>query len=426
MSTRSSVVALFFLIAPAFLFSSMVFAQDATELQRQIDEHSAKIKALETEIAQFQKELDATAKDRQTLQSTIKQLDISRSKLSATINLTQNKIDSTDLQIKQLGEQITDKEARIDQNSTAVASSLRELNQIDDASLMEKLLGAEKLSEIWNQVENIATFQGAVQEHIEALTKLKTDLEGSKKLSEQKKRELVALRTDLSNQKKALDANRADKNRLLAETKNKESEYQKLIAQKQALKSQFESQLFSIESKLKRTIDPGSLPRYGSGVLSWPLDKVRITQYFGNTPFSTANPQVYGGKGHNGIDIAASPGTPIKAALSGTVVGTGDTDLTCPNASYGRWVLIRHNNGLTTLYAHLSYITAQSGQSVSTGQVIGYSGNTGYSTGPHLHFTLYATQGVTVSTLASVSCKGKVYTLPISSLEGYLNPLSYL
>jgi len=429
MIRRLSITATFlsFLLAVLLLlFTPVVFAQTASELKTQIEEHNAKIKDLEAEIAQFQKQLDATSKERQSLQTTIKELDISRSKITASINLTQRKIDNTDLQIKELGLEIFDKETRIERNNEAVAVTLREMSQIEDGSLMEKVLGAEKLSDLWDQVENISSFQGAVQDHVVELGKLKTDLETNKKLTEQKKRELVSLRTDLSNQKKALDANRADKNRLLAETKNKESEYQKLIAQKNALKAQFESELFNIESKLKRTIDPTSLPRYGSGVLSWPVDKVRVTQYFGNTPFATANPQLYGGKGHNGIDIAASPGTPIRAALTGTVVGTGDTDLTCPNASYGRWVLIRHDNGLTTLYAHLSYITAVSGQSVATGQVVGYSGNTGYSTGPHLHFTVYATQGVSVSTLASVSCRGKVYTLPIAPLEGYLNPLSYL
>ena len=86
------------------------------------------------------------------------------------------------------------------------------------------------------------------------------------------------------------------------------------------------------------------------------------------------------------ISFGASIGTPIKAALSGTVLGTGNTDSIKGCYSFGKWVMVKHNNGLNTMYAHLSQISVSSGQSVSTGQVLGYSGETGYATGPHLHF----------------------------------------
>src|SRR5205814_429469 len=104
------------------------------------------------------------------------------------------------------------------------------------------------------------------------------------------------------------------------------------------------------------------------------VDSVRITQNFGNTSFATQNPQIYNGHGHNGIDLAASPGTKLKSAATGVVLGTGNTDLTCSGASYGKWVLIKHTNGLATLYAHLSVISVSTGDSVARGQAIGYSG----------------------------------------------------
>jgi murein DD-endopeptidase MepM/ murein hydrolase activator NlpD len=153
---------------------------------------------------------------------------------------------------------------------------------------------------------------------------------------------------------------------------------------------------------------------------------VRITQYFGNTPFSTANPQIYNGHGHSGVDLAASPGTPIKAARGGTILGTGNTDVTCPGASYGKWVFIKHDDGLSTLYAHLSTFAVSKGQTVTRGQVIGYSGTTGYATGPHLHFAVFASSGSEIASFASKSCAGKTYTMPVGDLSAYLNPLSYL
>ncbi|WP_139651244.1 murein hydrolase activator EnvC family protein [Raoultibacter phocaeensis] len=86
------------------------------------------------------------------------------------------------------------------------------------------------------------------------------------------------------------------------------------------------------------------------------------------------------GEYHNGIDLGASEGTPIVAAASGTVSYVGDY------GSGGKAVKINHGSGLVTIYMHMSSQAASIGQQVSAGDVIGYVGSTGYSTGPHLHF----------------------------------------
>ena len=86
---------------------------------------------------------------------------------------------------------------------------------------------------------------------------------------------------------------------------------------------------------------------------------------------------------HTGTDLACPTGTPILAAMSGKVTTTG------LNRVYGNYVIIDHGNGYQTLYAHMSKIIATKGQWVSQGTRIGLVGSTGYSTGPHLHFTVY-------------------------------------
>ena len=201
----------------------------------------------------------------------------------------------------------------------------------------------------------------------------------------------------------------------------------RVVFTKQAQKDAFERELLQFETQLNTVINAASLPKTGSGVLAWPLDQIKVTQYFGKTDFATANPQVYNGSGHNGVDFRASIGTKIKASSSGVVSGTGNSDLVRGCYSYGKWVLIKHPNGLSTLYAHLSLPTVSVGHEVATGETIGYSGNTGYTTGPHLHFGVYATEGVKVTTLTSKmskNCVGAV--IPVASLNAYLNPLSYL
>ena len=103
----------------------------------------------------------------------------------------------------------------------------------------------------------------------------------------------------------------------------------------------------------------------------------RVTSEFGNR----IDPITGKRKGHTGMDLAVPTGTPIRAALSGTVT------VSKYNAGgYGYYVMIDHGNGLTTLYGHCSQLQARVGQTVQAGDIIALSGSTGRSTGPHLHF----------------------------------------
>lgn len=119
----------------------------------------------------------------------------------------------------------------------------------------------------------------------------------------------------------------------------------------------------------------GTWPTRATGMFRWPINTGRITDRFGNF-------QSWRNQRHNGVDIGAAQGTPIYAAAEGTVVRSGWS------GGYGYMVEIRHSNGLSTIYAHASRIApaAAQGRQVSKGQVIAYVGNTGNSTGPHLHF----------------------------------------
>jgi murein DD-endopeptidase MepM/ murein hydrolase activator NlpD len=336
------------------------------------------------------------------------------------------KINTTDLTIQQLSQKIKESQEKITNDKQALAGAIRTINESDSHSLLETMLVYPSLSNLWVEVDNLDQFQQKVQDNVAELKALEDQLLQNKSLTQGKKNELLGLKSQLSDQKVVIDVNKNEKAKLLTETKNTESAYKQLIADKQAKKKAFEAELFQYESQLKIAIDPSKLPSTGTGVLSWPLTKHIITQQFGDTAFSRANSAVYSGKGHNGIDLGTPIGTPVLAAQSGIVKGAGNTDLTCPGASYGNWIMIEHPNGLSTLYGHLSVIKVSAGQQVNVGDIIGYSGNTGYSTGPHLHFTVFATQGVKIVSLPSKSCGGKIYTMPVAELSAYLNPESYL
>jgi murein DD-endopeptidase MepM/ murein hydrolase activator NlpD len=423
---RLSLLLLGFLFGVAGVVGLRVSADTSTDLQSQIDTSNSQISALKAEIAQLQKDLNATTQQKQTLQSAVNELNLNIKKIQKSVALTQAQIKQQDLEINTLTKTISTTTSSINNSQTQVAGSLRELDSLDNQPLLVTLLGGGTLSSFFDDATTLEALRTDIEKHIQDLSNLKSNLETSKSAAQDKRQQLAVLNSQLTQQQQGLAIARDSQTKLLAQTKNQESTYQSQIAQKKALEAKFEQDLLNYENQLNLIVNPGSVPAPAAGVLSWPVDAPYITQYFGNTPFATQNPQIYGGKGHNAVDLRASPGTPIKAARDGTVKGVGNTDLTCPGASYGKWVFIEHDNGLSTLYAHLATYIVAAGDPVSRGQVIGYSDTTGYATGPHLHFGVYATSGSEIATFASKSCAGKIYTMPVANVSAYLNPLSYL
>lgn len=440
------------LSATCLLLPPQAHAQSASDLQAQIDQHNAQIKALDAEIAQYQAQLDTLGKQKTTLQSTVNTLATSQKQLAAQIKVTQNNIASANIKLQQLSLSIGDTQLAIRSDQAAVAKSLRSIAEGDQQPLIASLLSARSLAEGWRAADATIQFNRAMEGNINNLADAEAALAASRSTVAATKSKLQSLNSNLSTQKSSVDASKAAQQSLLAQTKNKESSYQALIAQKKAAELSFEQELNSLQSQLNLVVNPGSLPKVGMGVLSWPYSiafgqscqarkKVFgnlfcVTQYFGTTAFSTANPQVYNGKGHDGIDIGMPVGTPIQASLGGTVLGIGNTDIRDSRGrmcySFGKWVMVKHGDGLNTLYAHLSVISVSQGQSVSTGTLLGLSGMTGYATGPHLHFGVYATQGTKIMDLGSfrgtggTPCTDAGAVVPVATNDAYLNPLSYL
>jgi murein DD-endopeptidase MepM/ murein hydrolase activator NlpD len=419
----ASIILLAFCLLGAPLRAFAVSVVD--ELRSRIENRSSDIKQIEQEIKQYEEQVSKASKEAQTLKGAIKVLDSSKKKVSAEINLTEKNIETAEETIARLSAELSEREALIIVQTEALAEAVRNMRTSDDTSLIETVLSKQTFTDVWNDAESLNTFQGAVRENLIGLKELQVRLAEDKTESEKKKQELAAYQRELDGRKRAAEYAAKEKIVLLTQTQNKEAEYKKLLNEKLAKKRAFEEELKQIESQLKLAVDPSKLPSVSGSVLSWPLDTVKITQYFGTTPFSTANPQVYNGNGHNGIDLGTPTGTKVKAAAAGVVEGAGDTDKVCAGASYGRWVLVKHASGISTLYAHLSVISVSAGQTVAAGETIGFSGNTGYSTGPHLHFAVFANDGMKVGTYKSKACGG-TYTMPLADTKAYLNPLSYL
>jgi murein DD-endopeptidase MepM/ murein hydrolase activator NlpD len=417
--------------------TSVVTAEESAEdLRNKISESQKQLASIEEEIKKFEAQLNQVGAEKKTLQSAIRELDLSRDKIKASIRATEQKISSTDLEIEELEREIYIKELEIDKNKQAVAQSFRSVDQIESQSMVEVLLGYDSMAEVWDTLEEQALLQESIRESTKILAALKKEYESAKNKSLEKRGQLGELKNELSGEEDVLKGTINQKDSLLSKTKNEEAEYQKLLAEKRSEKERFEKEMREYESKLQFILNPASIPVAGSGVLKWPFSPAYmaecpsytgalgnafcLTQYFGNTEFAKSG--AYNGYGHNGIDFRASIGTAVTSALAGTVLDVNHA--VAANCQYGKWVLVKHGNGLTTLYAHLSSISVAKGQQVATGQLLGHSGNTGYSTGPHLHFTVYASDAVNFKQYTCNS--GPTVLVPVAAYSGYLNPMDYL
>lgn len=431
MRTRLFVAFLIGLLAiPSMFLTPQVFAQsEIAKLQEQIKDRNSQLANIEAEIAKFESQLKEVGAEKKTLQNAINQLELERKKVTADISKTENLISSTDLEINKLILEINRTENDIKATQDAIAQIIRAQYKSEDETLLELLLSHDNLSEAWSTIEAHESVRDSMSAKVASLDEFQLLLKENRAENESKRNQLTNLKEQYTDQNQVLANNKAEQSELLEVTKSEEKNYQQLLASKQQAKDQIIKELRDFESRLQFILDPNTIPAPGTPVFSWPLDSVIITQYFGGTEFAARNASVYGGRAyHPGVDFGVPRGTPIKAPLTGTVRATGNTDIVPGCYSWGKWTLIDHTNGLSTLYAHQDVINVVAGQKVKTGDIIGYSGNTGYSTGPHLHFTVYAKAGVSVrqfNEIKTVTSCGPAST-PVAATDAYIDPMLYL
>ena len=222
------------------------------------------------------------------------------------------------------------------------------------------------LDELMTKMQEIEKEKKKLEEKRNELTNDKQQLESNKK-------ELQSSIDEIDSSKSELDAEVAECNEVMKSLSSQSSEYKELIETNQAQLEQVESEIrAAIASASRGSGSISGSTGNGSGELGYPTDSRRI---------SAGYPNYSSGGYHGGIDFPVRTGSNVYAAASGKVILVKYL-----NYSYGRYIIIDHGNGLSTLYAHNSSIEVSVGQKVSRGQVIAHSGSTGNSTGQHCHF----------------------------------------
>ena len=430
---KRAVVTALLILTPLFLFAQ---SNEIEEISGEIKNTESTLTDIEKQIREDQRKLDQIAGQKNTLKSTITTLDASRSKLEKDITKTSADIEKTDEQILTLSQQIDVLREDIKEKEGFIQETISRIQREGQRSFWEVILLYDTFSRYIDRLANFETTGKVLRESVQKLESDKDKLEGKTKEESAKKEELLDLTEQLADKKTVVEITKQEKQKVLAQTQNTEKKYQQTLAEKLRLKRQFETALLELESRLQIAIDKSLFAGKSAGLFSWPVSNFRITQFFGNTSFASSG--AYNGRGHSGTDFAVAIGTPVRAVMDGTVTSAFNTDDVGARGSdgvyrkcvsYGAYVLLKHDNGLSTLYAHNSLLKVKNGQRVKRGDIIAYSGNSGYSTGPHLHFSTYATQGVQVKRLGDVSsttfyCANSI--IPIISLNAYLDPYDYL
>lgn len=366
------------------------------DIEEQIKARAAQLEQVNKELELTQGQLNVVQNQKNTLQTQVKTLDTSIKQLNLNIRSDQLTADNLSDEIGSLQLDLREIEAGIEEKKQAIASILQELQKDDATPFVVRLIAANSLAEGFSEAHSLGNLRSQLNSDVDALSQLADQYGGTLQEVSAKKEAVAAKVESLKSRKDIVEDEKAARDALLKETQNKESVYQQKVNALKAQQEAIANEIARIEAELRSRLNPNVLPTAQRGLFGWPLETVRFTQHFGETS------SLYRGKPHNGTDFGAPIGTQVFAVADGviTAMGNNDKSLTL-KYQYGRHIMIDHKNNMSTLYAHLSSFRAglAVGQSVKRGELIGYSGNTGYSTGPHLHFGVYYTPSVEFKSL---------------------------
>jgi murein DD-endopeptidase MepM/ murein hydrolase activator NlpD len=343
---------------------------------------------LSDRIQQKQKQIDAAKQKEGVLTTTIQQFSNRIDGLQGEIQATQSRLDRAQssldrqknelLEVRDRLEAARDRLARVrDELATArrlLAARLVEIYKSDTPDALTVVLEADGFSDLLERTEFLERISDQDREITNRVRGLRDQAQDQAvQLAKLEEREQLAAERILRERDQIASA----QNQLLSsrdQLASARSDKQGVLSQVRSQKQDAMEDLASLQAEQARVAgalqgSPGPI-KQGSGQLIWPVNGP-VTGVFG---------EVRPGHMHAGIDIAVPEGTPIRAADSGRVALMGYV------GGYGNYTCVQHTASMSTCYGHQSSFATSNGASVSQGQVIGYSGNTGNSTGPHLHF----------------------------------------
>ena len=381
----------------------------------------APAQAAEKSSSAIQSELNALKDENKTIQAEINAIQGQYDANASEIQVLVNKKNAIDQEISLLSAQVQNLNAQISAYSQLIADAqdqleiaqftlnglnekhklrIRAMEEEGTVSYWEVIFEANSFTDMLDRINMMQEIAASDQSRLEEMRQAAADVKAAQEEMTLGKAEMEASSAALEESQAAMEIKRTESDEILRELAKKQDEFQVMLDESEALQDALmrdiaakEKELANAkyEEKLAAQAAAGGAPASNATWLT-PVSGYTLTSPFG----MRVHPVTGVNKMHNGIDMACAQGTPIYATRAGTV-----TTASYQEGGAGYYVSINHLDGFSSIYMHMTHFVVSAGQSVSQGQLIGYVGSTGISTGPHLHFG-------------------------ISYAGSYVNPLAYL
>ena len=378
------------------LIPTSVSAASSSEIRKQLN----KLKEEKSEIAAQIKEVKSLYNANE---NEIEDLVSQKNAIDQEITLLHQQVDNINQQIAAYSVLIADKqdeldeaEDRLEELNTKNKERIRAMEEEGELSYWSIIFKANNFSDLLDRLDMIQEINAADQRRLKEIGEAARAVESAKLELAGEKEELELTRSELDDAELVLEEKRSEADAILTELIAKGDEYEAMLDESEALQSELMQEIAQAEKDLKAAeykewlatyVPPTTLPSGTDTTPSdqapsssgWvkPLKSYTITSAFG----MRVHPVLGYERMHEGVDMAAPAGTPIYAAKSGKV-----TVASYQKGGAGYYVNINHGDGFSSIYMHMTRYIVSAGQYVEAGQVIGYVGSTGISTGNHLHF----------------------------------------
>ena len=367
-------------------------SESSSEIKKDLDVLKEKQQEILDEIAGLESQISANMDDMEEVVAKKNLIDQEIFLLTEQVTNINAQITAYSALIADKQQQFEEAQADLDDMKQRNKYRLRAMEKNTFTSYWSVIFQADSFLDMLDRIKIIQEIQAADRAMIEefraasdAVAAAKADLEAEKKSMETTRQELAEAQQDLQVKREEADA-------ILTELVAKGEAYKDLVEDAESRKHELSQEIDQVQDKYdeakryEELLQNQNNSQGGNSGTVVPSGTwlVPINYTYFSSPYGNRWHPVYGGyRFHYGVDLAAPQGTPIYASRSGTVTNASY------NSSAGYHVNIDHGDGYTSVYMHMTHYIVSYGQYVNAGQVIGYCGSTGASTGPHLHFGIY-------------------------------------
>ena len=378
------------------LIPAKVSALSSSEIRKQLNALKEEKKDITAQIKEVQGKYDANANEIEALVEQKDNIDLEISLLHQQVDNINQQISAYALLIADKQDDLDNAQERLDYLNEKSKERIRAMEEEGKLSYWSIIFKANDFSDLLDRLDMIQEINAADRRRLAEIAEAKQYVESTQLELTNEKGELEEAREELDEAEEVLEEKREEADGILTELIAKGDEFQAMLDESEELQAELMKEIAQKEKDLKAQeykewlatyVPPTTLP---SGTDTTPSTQAPsssgwvkpLKSYTITSPFGMRKHPVLGyERMHEGVDMSAPQGTPIYAAKSGKV-----TTASYQKGGAGNYVSINHGDGFSSIYMHMTRYIVSKGQYVNAGQVIGYVGSTGISTGPHLHF----------------------------------------